>query len=54
MNKARTAAVSFLLNDGQSWREIMEATGCSRTPLAQIARNRRLLEAEPGAGRLAK
>jgi hypothetical protein len=26
------------LNDGQSWREIMIGTGCSRTLLAKIAR----------------
>ncbi|MGK6325347.1 hypothetical protein ACMGDM_19950 [Sphingomonas sp. DT-51] len=38
-----------LLSDGRSWREIMDATGCSRTLLAKIARDRRLLRAEPGA-----
>lgn len=49
-NKARNAAISSLLSDGRSWREIMDATGCSRTLLAKIARDRRLLKAEPGAG----
>ena len=38
-----------LLSDGRSWLEIMDATGCSRTLLAKIARDRRLLRAEPGA-----
>jgi hypothetical protein len=38
-----------LLSDGRSWREIMDATGCSRTLLVKIARDRRLLRAEPGA-----
>lgn len=46
-NKARNTAISSLLSDGRSWREIMDATGCSRTLLAKIARDRRLLKAEP-------
>lgn len=46
-NKARNAAISSLLSDARSWREIMDATGCSRTLLAKIARDRRLLRAEP-------
>jgi DNA invertase Pin-like site-specific DNA recombinase len=46
-NKARNTAISSLLSDGRSWREIMDATGCSRTLLAKIARNRRLLKTEP-------
>lgn len=44
-NKTRNAAISSLLSDGRSWREIMDATGCSRTLLAKIARDRRLLKA---------
>ena len=40
-NKTRNAAISSLLRDGQSWRDIMDATGCSRTLLAKIARDRR-------------
>ncbi len=41
-NKTRNAAISSLLRDGRSWRDIMDATGCSRTLLAKIARDRRL------------
>ncbi|VXC38045.1 hypothetical protein [Sphingomonas sp. 8AM] len=48
-NKARNAAISSLLSNGRTWREIMDATGCSRTLLAKIARDRRLPNAEPGA-----
>jgi len=44
-NKIRNAAISSLLSKGRSWREIMEATGCSRTLLAKIARDLRLLNA---------
>ena len=44
-NKTRNAAISSLLRDGRSWREIMNATGCSRTLLAKIARDRRRLRA---------
>jgi len=40
-------AISLLLSDGRSWREIMDATGCSRTLLAKIARERRLLTITP-------
>jgi len=40
-NKTRNAAISSLLRDGRSWRDIMDATGCSRTLLAKIARDRR-------------
>ncbi|KQN89956.1 resolvase [Sphingomonas sp. Leaf231] len=43
-NKARNAAISSLLRDGRTWREIMDATGCSRTLLAKIARGHRLSE----------
>lgn len=48
-NKARNNAISSLLSDGRSWREIMDATACSRTLLAKIARDRRLLNAGPAA-----
>jgi len=37
-NTARNAAIARSLRDGQSWREIMSATGCSRTLLAKIAK----------------
>jgi len=37
-NTARNAAIARSLKDGQSWREIMIGTGCSRTLLAKIAR----------------
>ena len=30
-NKARNAAISSPLDNGRSWREIIDATGCSRT-----------------------
>jgi DNA invertase Pin-like site-specific DNA recombinase len=40
-NTARNAAIARSLKDGQSWREIMIGTGCSRTLLAKIARRRR-------------
>jgi len=46
-NKTRNAAISSLLANGRSWREIMDATGCSRTLLAKIARDRRLLKVAP-------
>lgn len=40
-NTARNAAIASLLRDGRSWRDIMAATGCSRTLLATIARDLR-------------
>lgn len=40
-NKTRNAAISSLLRDGRTWRDIMDATGCSRTLLAKIAREQR-------------
>ena len=40
-NKSRNAAISSFLRDGRSWRDIMDATGCSRTLLAKIAKERR-------------
>ncbi|HEX8415415.1 MAG TPA: hypothetical protein VF637_16275 [Sphingomicrobium sp.] len=48
-NKTRNAAISSLLRDGRSWRDIMDATGCSRTLLAKIARDRRLKTQANGA-----
>ncbi len=45
-NKVRNAAITTLLQDGRSWREIMDATGCSRTLLAKIARDRRLKQGD--------
>lgn len=40
-NKARNTAIAAMLRDGRTWREIMDATGCSRTLLAKIARRDR-------------
>lgn len=40
-NTARNAAIAAMLRDGRSWRQIMDGTGCSRTLLAKIARERR-------------
>lgn len=40
-NKARNAVIATMLRDGRTWREVMDATGCSRTLLAKIARARR-------------
>jgi len=41
-NKARNAAIATMLRDGRSWREIMDATGCSRTLLAKLTRDLKL------------
>lgn len=41
-NKVRKAAIATTLREGQSWREIMEATECSRTLLAELARDLKL------------
>ena len=38
-NKPRNAVIATMLRDGRTWREVMDATGCSRTLLAKIARN---------------
>lgn len=38
-NRTRNTAISALLRDGRTWREVMDATGCSRTLLAKIARD---------------
>jgi uncharacterized protein YerC len=35
-----------MLGDGRTWREVMDATGCSRTLLAKIARDVRERRAE--------
>lgn len=40
-NKARNAVIATMLQDGRTWREIMDATGCSRTLLAKLAREQR-------------
>lgn len=40
-NKARNTVIAAMLQDGRTWREVMDATGCSRTLLAKIARQRR-------------
>lgn len=37
-NVDRNAAITRSLRQGQTWREIMAATGCSRTLLAKLAR----------------
>lgn len=48
-NKARNAAIAKMLSDGRTWREIMDATACSRTLLAKIARGRKARLGEPSA-----
>ena len=45
-NKARNAAIAAMLRDGRSWRQIIDATGCSRTLLTKIAQG---LKTTPGA-----
>ncbi|MEG8221174.1 recombinase family protein [Sphingomonas sp. HH69] len=45
-NKARNVAIASMLGDGRTWREVMDATGCSRTLLAKIAKDLRLRAAE--------
>jgi DNA invertase Pin-like site-specific DNA recombinase len=40
-NKARNTAIAAMLSDGRTWREIIDATGCSRTLLAKIARDQK-------------
>lgn len=37
-NKARNKAIAGMLQDGRTWREVMDATGCGRTLLAEISR----------------
>lgn len=48
-NKARNAAIATMLRDGRSWREIMDATRCSRTLLAKLARDLKLGKGEQSA-----
>jgi len=48
-NKARNAAISTMLRDGRSWREIVDATKCSRTLLAKLARDLKLGKGEQPA-----
>lgn len=36
-NKARNAAIATMLRSGRTWREVIDATGCSRTLLTKIA-----------------
>jgi DNA invertase Pin-like site-specific DNA recombinase len=45
-NKARNAAIATMLRDGRSWREIIDATRCSRTLLAKLARDLKLGKGE--------
>jgi DNA invertase Pin-like site-specific DNA recombinase len=45
-NKPRNSAIAAMLRDGRSWREIMDATGCSRTLLAKLARDLKLRNGE--------
>lgn len=44
-NTERNRAIANMLRD-HTWREVMAATGCSRTLLAKIARERRTLQEE--------
>lgn len=43
-NRTRNAAIGALLRDGRTWREIIDATGCSRALLARIVRDQRALQ----------
>lgn len=38
-NKKRNSAIAAMLRDGRTWREVIDATGCSRTLLTRIARD---------------
>lgn len=40
-NKARNTAIAVMLRDGRTWRQVMDATGCSRTLLAKISRDQK-------------
>lgn len=46
-NKARNTAIAAMLRDGRTWREIIDATACSRTLLAKIARDAKARDGEP-------
>lgn len=48
-NTSRNAAIAAMLRDGRTWSQIMNATGCSRTLLAKLAREQR----NPGASQSA-
>lgn len=48
-NKARNTAIAAMLRDGRTWREVMDATACSRTLLAKIARDVRARQSDPAA-----
>ena len=47
-NADRNAAITRSLRQGQTWREIMAATGCSRTLLAKLARRLQAQSIEEG------
>lgn len=47
-NVDRNAAITRSLRQGQTWREIMAATGCSRTLLAKLARRLQAERVEEG------
>ena len=46
-NKVRNSAIAKMLRDGSTWREIIDATGCSRTLLAKIGRDLKTLQSKP-------
>lgn len=46
-NKARNAAIAAMLKDGRSWKQIIDATGCSRTLLTKIAQGLKPLPTTP-------
>lgn len=48
-NKARNQAIASMLRDLRTWREVMDATGCSRTLLAKISRELKAEEKEADA-----
>lgn len=49
-NKTRNSAIAAMLRDGRTWRQIMDATGCSRTLLAKLARGTKVGSLELEAG----
>lgn len=42
-NRQRNSAIATILRKGRTWREILDATGCSRTLLAKIVRDQKAL-----------
>ena len=42
-NRQRNSAIATMLRNGRTWREILDATGCSRTLLAKIVRDQKAL-----------